>query len=108
MEAGVAERAGFISPYGMHDSEARRERLPAQRLKALDPVRKCAKTQIAARSAENKTLVCLLGGGLGDGGGSLLPFLPFQPSPRGERGPEPLPGGGPVSRKPQTLIFAAA
>lgn len=112
---GGRGRAGWAGWHHIALWDARQRRhagrkLPAQRQKTLDPVRKCAKAQIAARSAENKSLVCYWALGLGDGGGGgvAFAFLPFQPSPRGGRGPEPLPGGGPVSRKPQTLIFAAA
>lgn len=58
------------------------ERLPAQRQKTLDPVRKCAKTQIAARSAENKTLVCYWAPRFGRWRRVGSAFLPLQPTGR--------------------------
>lgn len=105
MEAGAAERAGIISPYGNA-----RQRGPAGRgcrhsgRRPLDPVRKCAKTQIAARSAEKKALVCYWAPGLGRGrlGGGW--FCLFASSAHGGgRGPELLPWGRPS--EPQISNF---
>lgn len=71
-----------------------------------DPVRKCAKAQIAARSAEKKTGGVLLGArGLGGvEGRSFHSAFEFQPT--GRMRSRTLSGGGPVSRKLQTLYLS--
>lgn len=104
--SGLAGRAGIqVSPYGMHDRKARREGLPAQRQKTPDPVRKCAKAQIAARSAEKKTCGVLLGArGLGGVEGRSF-HSAFEIQPTGRMRSRTLSGGGPVSRKLQTLYL---
>lgn len=107
MEAGAAERASISSPYGMHDSEGTR-RKEAAGTAAEDP-RSCAEMRQdpdSGAECRKEDSGVLLGATFGKVEGWFCLFCLF--SPRGERGPELLPGGGPVSRKPQTLIFAAA
>lgn len=60
--SGLAGLAGTqVSPYGMHDSEARREGLPAQRQSTPDPVRKCCQDPDSGAECRKEDLCCIIG-----------------------------------------------
>lgn len=104
---GGRGRAGWAGWHHIALWDARQRRhagrkLPAQRQKTLDPVRKCAKAQIAARSAENKTLVCYWALGLGDGGRRFC-LSAFSAQPTGRTRSRTSAWGRPS--EPQTSNF---